>query len=287
MQIKDHKESETKDLPRFAEISQTLSWNRSSYVILSLFLLTVIMIIYFWWPLAEMVISYIDWSGEWWRYFDWLLVGIFLFMTLVIMSGADLKRDAWIILVGAAGGLVIEAWGTQTSLWTYFTDQRPPLWIIPAWPIASLTIDRVVTWLNRIFPEDRDGWIFVYKTMYWIIFLSFAILMIFFIWSYIGQSMTIMACLLVVLVIITPLNYRTAIMIFMAGSVLGYFLEYWGTTRECWTYYTLQTPPLFAVLAHGMAGLVFWRTWHVLSMFAWKIFHSRKMIIQQTMDPSN
>jgi len=33
----------------------------------------------------------------------------------------------------------------------------------------------------------------------------------------------------------------------------------WGTTRQCWTYYTRQTPPLFAVLAHGMAAVAFWR----------------------------
>jgi len=30
-------------------------------------------------------------------------------------------------------------------------------------------------------------------------------------------------------------------------------------TRECWTYYTLETPPLFAVLSHGMAAVAFWR----------------------------
>ena len=45
---------------------------------------------------------------------------------------------------------------------------------------------------------------------------------------------------------------------FAAGAGLGYFLEVWGTTRECWTYYTRETPPLFAVLAHGMAA-AFWR----------------------------
>ena len=48
-------------------------------------------------------------------------------------------------------------------------------------------------------------------------------------------------------------------LVFIAGSGLGYFLERWGTTRECWTYYTYQTPPFFAVLAHGMAAVVFWR----------------------------
>jgi hypothetical protein len=49
------------------------------------------------------------------------------------------------------------------------------------------------------------------------------------------------------------------VLVFIAGTALGYFLELWGTTRECWTYYTGQTPPLFAVLAHGMAAVAFWR----------------------------
>ena len=52
------------------------------------------------------------------------------------------------------GGLVIEAWGTQTLLWTYYTAERPPLWIIPAWPIASLTIDRLARLADRLLPES-------------------------------------------------------------------------------------------------------------------------------------
>ena len=53
---------------------------------------------------------------------------------------------------------------------------------------------------------------------------------------------------------------QQGVLTFAAGTGLGYFLERWGTTRECWIYYTHQTPPLFAVLAHGMAAVAFWRT---------------------------
>jgi hypothetical protein len=59
--------------------------------------------------------------------------------------------------------------------------------------------------------------------------------------------------------ILTPTDHRMAFFTFLAGAGLGYFLELWGTTRQCWTYYTYQTPPLFAVLAHGMAAVAFWR----------------------------
>ena len=70
-------------------------------------------------------------------------------MSLLIMAGADLKKDIPIILVGFAGGMVIESWGTQTNLWFYYTYERPPLWIISAWPIASLAIDRLFRFMYK------------------------------------------------------------------------------------------------------------------------------------------
>jgi ABC-type amino acid transport system permease subunit len=77
---------------------------------------------------------------------------------------------------------------------------------------------------------------------------------------------TILALLLCALLILTVSDHRLAFLIFIAGAGLGYFLELWGTTRQCWTYYTYQTPPFFAVLAHGMAAVAFWRTGLVLKI---------------------
>jgi hypothetical protein len=262
---------QTPSLNPFQRFARLMGWTKSSYVILGIFLLTVFVIIYVWWPLAQMVLSYIDWQSDWWRYFDWLLVGIFLFMSLVIMAGADLRKDALIILVGAIGGLVIEAWGTQTYLWWYFTDQRPPLWIIPAWPIANLTIDRMVRFLIKRFPVDQGKLKQVYRIVYWVVFLGFTVMMLFFVWPTLLRSMTLIALVLVIFLVVTPTDHRFALLTFLAGGALGWFLEYWGTTRECWTYYTLQTPPLFAVLAHGMAAVAFWRSGLVLKIIAKKI----------------
>ena len=64
--------------------------------------------------------------------------------------------------------------------------------------------------------------------------------------------------LLVGLLIYALRGQRGAVLVFIAGSGLGYFLELWGTTRQCWTYYTFETPPFFAILAHGMAAVAFW-----------------------------
>ncbi|MBC8496095.1 MAG: hypothetical protein ISS57_10680 [Anaerolineales bacterium] len=269
-------------------LALTLGWTRSSSYLMSAFLLIIFLITYIWWPLAEEYISYIPWDGEWWRYIDWLLIGIFLVMSLLIMAGADLRADALIVFVGFVGGLVIESWGTQTEIWTYYTDERPPLWIIPAWPIASLSIDRLTLFSNKLLSNftaktpssQRNSIINLcvlrvfavnYKIIYWLIFPAFYTLMLSFVWPTVDKSLTIMALVLVGFLTLTPTNHRTAVLTFIAGSGLGYFLERWGTTRLCWTYYTLETPPLFAVLAHGMAAVAFWRTALVLDMMWRKI----------------
>jgi hypothetical protein len=277
--------SDPKRGPRtYQKMLALFGWSRSSSVLLGGFFLICGLIIYVWWPLAREAMAYIDWGGPWWLTMDWLLLGIFGFMSLTIIARASLGRDASIVFVGMIGGLVIEAWGTQTNLWHYFTTERPPLWIIPAWPIASLSIDRITRILNRgiksinkneinadIYKTKIPGYgpaHFVFKILYWVIFIGFFGLMLEFVAPTFGKPFTLMALLLVAIITFTPTNYRYAVLTFIAGSGLGYFLELWGTTRQCWTYYTFQTPPLFAVVAHGMAAVAFWRA-GILIKQAW------------------
>lgn len=246
-------------------------WTRDSSILLSGFFLTIFLIVYIWWPLAEEYLAYIDWNGPWWLYMDWLLLGIFLFMSITIVARANLKTDWLIVFVGLCGGLVIESWGTQTNLWHYYTAERPPLWIIPAWPIASLSIDRITRSLNWILHHLKVDPNVPVKILYWIIFASFLGLMLVFVSPTFDKSYTVLAFILCLLLILTPTDQRIALLTFIAGSGLGYFLELWGTTRECWTYYTYQTPPLFAVLAHGMAAVAFWRAGLVINMLLVKV----------------
>ena len=199
---------------------------------------------------------------------DWLLIGIFLFMSLTIVARADLRTDGLIVLVGTVGGLVIEAWGTQTNLWHYYTAERPPLWIIPAWPIATLSIDRITRTLSYFLPKENQR---IYKFLYWMTFIIFFVLMLIFVSPTFNKSYTVLALLLCALIILTPTDHRQTLLIFIAGAGLGYFLELWGTTRQCWTYYTFQTPPLFAVLAHGLAAVAFWRTGLVLKLLGMRL----------------
>jgi len=273
-------------------IALTKLWTRDSSILLGGFFVTVILIIYIWWPLAVEYLAYVDWNGAWWRYIDWLLLDIFGFMSIIIISRANLKTDLLIIFVGICGGLVIESWGTQTNLWHYYTAERPPLWIIPAWPIASLSIDRITRALNygvrRLLSSNRsletsDS---VFKILYWLTFASFLSLMLVFVAPTFDKSFTWLSLGLCILLILTPTDHRFALLTFIAGSGLGYYLELWGTTRECWIYYTHQTPPLFAVLAHGMAAVAFWRAGLMLKI-AWGRFgFSKPQQVSSELEPN-
>lgn len=243
------------------QMAAELSWSPSSYALLSAFLAVLLLIGYVWWPLAQEYLAMFDRSRPLWRQLDWLLIANFAGMSLLIMARADLRQDTWTLFVGLAGGLVIESWGTQTQLWTYYTLERPPLWIIPAWPIASLSIDRLVRALDRLVgrPSRR-----LFRLLYWIVLPGFCALMLCFVWPTLDKPFTVMALILCALITIIPADHRLEVLTFTAGVGLGYFLELWGTTRLCWTYYTRQTPPVFAVLAHGMAAVAFWRAQRIL-----------------------
>ena len=269
-------------------------WTRDSSILLGGFLVTVILIIYVWWPLAQEYLAYVDWNGEWWRYMDWLLLGLFGFMSITIITRANLRTDLLIIFVGVCGGLAIESWGTQTNLWHYYTAERPPLWIIPAWPIASLSIDRMTRMLIFLTTKgtkdtkalrQKSFVSFMFKILYWITFISFLGLMLVFVAPTFDKSFTWLSLILCLLLMLTPTDHRYALLTFIAGSGLGYYLELWGTTRECWTYYTSQTPPLFAVLAHGMAAVAFWRAGLMLKILWGRFVYSKNPQISAQRDP--
>lgn len=250
-------------------LAAVMGWNRTSYALLSGFFLLLVVIAYAWWPLVVEYWSTYNPAYPLWVQLDWLLLGNFFAMSLLIMAGADLRRDLPILGVGLVGGLAIEAWGTQTYLWTYYTSERPPLWIIPAWPIASLAIDRLYRLLDHLASTLPDRWV---QWGYASVLGSFSLLMLTFVWPTRSFSLTQLSVLLCAVIILTPVNPRAMLLTFVAGAALGYFLELWGTTRQCWTYYTLQTPPLFAVLAHGMAAMVFWRVTILVRVFQKRIY---------------
>ena len=192
----------------------------------------------------------IDTSAEW----DPLLGIIWVTMTLAMLWDPKLRRDGKLIAVALVGGLVIEGWGTNTILWKYWTDERPPLWILPAWPIAAIAVDRFARLLRFLLPGiSRLG------PAYWVVLPCFVLFFCTLMRPAITHPWSLGVLALMAVVIVVGARPRRDIVIFIAGAASGIFLEYWGTSRHCWMYWNGQTPPLQAVLAHGFASVSFAR----------------------------
>ena len=233
-----------------------IKFTKSSVYLISGLFVILFLIGYIWWPLLDEYIRYFDPHIPVWQQVDFLLLGNFLVMSILIMFNADLKQDIPFILISLAGGFIIEFWGTSSGLWQYYTFEVPPLWIIPAWPIAALSVKRISYIFNRLIPKfSKNSLLFLYYLIYGL----FLILLLGFVWPMPAHPLTFLAVILCGFLIITEENKQISLVILLTGSVLGYFLERWGTTRLCWTYYTGGTPPLFTVFAHGMASVAVWR----------------------------
>ena len=92
-----------------------LRWTHSSHFLMSAFAATLFVIVVVWWPLVVENLGYIDPARPLWAQMDWLLLGIFAVMSLLIMAGADLKADALIISSALPAGWWSKVWGTQTG----------------------------------------------------------------------------------------------------------------------------------------------------------------------------
>jgi len=192
----------------------------------------------------------IDPTAEW----DILLGFLWVTMTGALVWDPKPSRDVKLVVVGLGGGLVIEGWGTNTLLWTYFTAERPPLWILPAWPVAALCIDRLARGTNRLFP-----WLGRAGAAYWVVMPLFVLLFTRLMRPAITHPWSIGVLVLMLVVVTVRPRPSRDLVLFITGASLGIFLEYWGTSRHCWTYWNRQIPPIEAVLAHGFASVAFAR----------------------------
>jgi hypothetical protein len=187
---------------------------------------------------------------------NWFLLVLLAFMCIVLLWDVRPAQDLALAVLGFVGGFLFEAMGTNTGLWTYFTNESPPLWVLPAWPVAALATARIAFVLDRLLMEWTVNW----KIVYWGFVLVFILVMARFFWPTLLMAPVWAMSVVGIIVIFTGRAYRRDVSLMVAGMALGYFLEYWGTSRVCWTYYTGQTPPLATVMAHGFAQVVFART---------------------------
>ncbi len=230
-------------------------------------------------PLLGVIVTVTCVAIGWWdlvdlnQPFDGLLAFLWLFMTLLVSWRVSLRRDLVLAFTGMWGGFLIEWWGTTTHLWTYFTDESPPLWIIPAWPVAALSTERLAYMLDRAFPKTR-AW------PWWALYVVAVPAFVLWMGGFMGPSWHITSSHVVLGIMlgvaVSTKTPRRDVVLFLMGTALGYGLEYWGTTRQCWTYHTQQTPPMVTAFAHGFASIAFFRATQVfhtmidMAVGAWK-----------------
>jgi hypothetical protein len=218
------------------------------------------------WPeLARDEFQAIFASGDWVANMDWLLffLGIFFFVCVALSPARD---DLTIVLAGLIGGTIIEVWGTRTNMWHYYTLERPPLWILPAWGISALCNEKLqraslacmpARWREEVITGEKGSK--GLKVFYWAMFLPLFLFYVWWSWPSFFHPFTCVVTVLLFLSILPGRFPAYALSLFFSGAFLGVFLEIWGTTRTCWNYYDGKAPSPFPIAGHGLAALAFWK----------------------------
>jgi hypothetical protein len=183
------------------------------------------------------------------------LFGMILLLTAcAVPRRANPRKDSLIFAFGCLFGWIAEAWGTRAGVWRYYTGETPPLWIVPAWGLAGLVIDRASRAAERRF---SPGWTpRAQASGYYTLACAFAASFALFVFPASAQasSLGLFAAFLAGLLIRPrPSDFW----LFATGAACVFFADFWGVTNRCWAYHT-QRPGNPAGAAEGIAfGMLF------------------------------
>jgi hypothetical protein len=176
--------------------------------------------------------------------FEIALFGAILAATLkTVPARPEPRRDVLIMLFGVAAGWAAEAWGTRAGLWTYYTLEKPPLWIVPAWPLGAAFIDRAARPLRESRGPGTPGAYLALSAAALALVTAFCAPR----GAWAGPAVAA-ACLAV--------GARPAEDFWLLAAGMGavLFADFWGTTNNCWRYYLHhQTLGLWRGIGFGMA----------------------------------
>lgn len=183
----------------------------------------------------------------------WLLLGeavLFcgiLYTTWRVISQAPARpaHDLKVAVFGALAGWAIEAWGTRTGVWRYYTGETPPLWIVPVWPLGAALVERFAARARR--GRTPSWW-------YWTAAgVSFAYVAAF-IAPWLDRPAGWAALALVAAALTAGVKPEDEFWTLAVGIACVFFADFWGTTNGCWAYYLHQEPGgLWRGIAFGMA----------------------------------
>ena len=167
-----------------------------------------------------------------------LFLAILVVTVHVISSRIQPVRDARIAGAAILVGWLYEWWGTTRGLWTYFTFERPPIWIVFAWPIGSLVIDRAASWaMARWESPVPSGWS---ERIYACCAAVIVIGIVWFSRPAWGSPITWgLVSMIVVALAFRPVPQHGLWL--MTVCFVGIFwADLWGTASGCWSYYFQQ-----------------------------------------------
>ena len=181
------------------------------------------------------------WAVGGWR--RWRLAGeVVLFGGILAMTWRSLPRqarpahDLAVFLIATAAGCCVEAWGTRLGVWTYYTGERPPLWIVPAWPLGAALIER-----SAALARSRAGE--VPAAGYWLLSLLMLAAYAGLGGPWLGRPAGWLGALAVAAGLLAGNRPQEDFWVLACGLPCIFFADLWGTTNGCWSY------PLIA--AHG------------------------------------
>ncbi len=156
-------------------------------------------------------------------------------------------RDAAVLLLGLAAGWAAEAWGTRLGLWHYYTGERPPLWIVPAWPLGAALIE-------RLGERARARWGAAPRSAYWAASLAVAAYCLAFSRPWLDRPVGWLGAVAAGAALLAVPEPAEDFWLLAAGLACVFFADLWGTTNGCWAYWLRHEPfGLIRGIAFGMA----------------------------------
>jgi hypothetical protein len=183
----------------------------------------------------------------------WRVLGeIFLLCCILAAAWSTISarprpaHDAVVLLLAAALGWGVEAWGTRAFLWGYYTGEQPPLWIVPAWPVGAVFIERVAT-------SARARWGAAPEALYWVLAAGVAGVCLLFIRPWLGWTLALGISAVVCTSLAAGARPEEDFWPLAVGIGCVFFADLWGTTNGCWAYYAHARPwGLWEGIAFGM-----------------------------------